>query len=134
MGFIKFTHQEIRAIIASLEEIPDHERNDFEDSVLTKSYEILKLQREAKVKSVPELIINNDKSLSITLGDSISEQSSYKGIARLGNYFAVTDYWTGIFPTNQILKFFPITRSMKQDDHTEENGDNGHNDASKFSK
>jgi hypothetical protein len=111
MSFIKYTHQEVRAIIASLEEIPEKERNEFEDSVLEKSYEILKLQKQAKVKPTPELITNENGSLTIALGDEMSEPVSYKGIARLGNYFAVTEYWTGVFPPNQILKFFPIKRN-----------------------
>lgn len=117
MGFIKYTHQEIRTIIASLEEIPEIERNAFEDAVLEKSYEILKLQRQAKVRAMPELIINeNNASLTIVMGEQMSEQCGYKGVARLGNYFAVTDYWTGTFPTNQILKFFPIKRNENIED------------------
>lgn len=114
MGFVKFTHQEVRAIIASLEEIDEAERNEFEDSVLTKSYEILNLQKSAKTRPMPELIINEDRSLAITLGDKISDKVGFKGIARIGNYFAVSDYWEGIFPTNQILKFFPIRKNLTE--------------------
>jgi hypothetical protein len=118
MSFIKYTHQEIRAIIASIEEIDEKDRNEQEDSVLEKSYEILKLQKQAKVKVTPELIINDDSSLTIVMADQISEKVGYKGVARLGNYFAVTEYWTGTFPTNQILKFFPIKRYERDEPET----------------
>src|SRR5689334_4338560 len=122
MSFIKFTHQEIRAIIAAIEELDPDERNEQEDSVLSKSYEILKLQKQAKVKVTPELIVNNDDSLTIVMGDQISEKVGYKGIARLGNYFAVTEYWTGTFPVNQILKFFPIKRYERDEDPSPNTG------------
>ena len=117
MAFIKFNHQEIRAIIASLEEIESNERNEFEDSVLRKSREILKLQAASRQEIVPELITNDDGSLTIVHGNEISEKVSYKGVARLRNMFAVSDYWSGTFPTNRILRIYEVMGDNTTDGH-----------------
>jgi hypothetical protein len=90
-------------------EIEPEERNMFEDAALLKCNEILKLQVEARAKPDVELLAEGEK-LTIVAGNEMSPEVPYKGVVRLGNYFAVTDYWEGVFPTNVLLKYFVVTR------------------------
>lgn len=104
--FVKFDKTEIQAIIGLIDEIEPMERTEKEDLVMEKALQIAALQDGAIEREKPQLFRDGQGRLSIQFGDKLSEPVGYKGIAKLGNLFAVTDYYKEVFPSNVLLRFF----------------------------
>lgn len=104
--YIKFNYRDIQTIIGLIDEIEPNERTPAEDEVYAKACQIAKLQNNTAGRTIPVLNIDEETGrLTIIRGDEMSEPTSYRGVAKLGNFFAVTDYYNGTFPTNVLLKF-----------------------------
>lgn len=113
--YIKFDSDDVQAIIGLVSEIEPAERTAREEKLLHKAVEISKLQAAAREKIRPTLYEDEvSKRLTIQYGDNVSPVTGYKEVTRVGNVFAVTDYWKGVFPTRTLLRFFYENPSERQ--------------------
>jgi hypothetical protein len=126
MNFIKFTAQDIQTIIGVLDELGT-ERSEQEDAVYNKACQIAALQVASRDRSAteerPELLRDPETGrLTIVKGKKVSKPVSYKGVATMSNFFAVTGAFEGIFPTNVLLRWQhanPADRPQKKDGSAE---------------
>lgn len=111
-NFIRFDRQDIQAIIGLIDEIEPSERTEREEIIYRKACEINGLMVQKEDRQRPEIFIDPATArLTIQFEGQLSEPVGYKNIARLGNLFAVTDYFKDVFPPNVILRFFHVDRA-----------------------
>jgi hypothetical protein len=119
-NYIRFDRQDIQTIIGLVDELGPRdgqkdERRPEEIKLFNKACSILELMQSSEEKERPSMWRDeNTGRLTIQCGDKVSEPVPYNGIARLSNFFAVTDYYEGTFPTNVLLRFTHANPAERQ--------------------
>lgn len=114
-NYVRFDQKDIQTIIAMVDELAPlnekekDERRPEEIALYNKACQILTLMQAAADKVRPVLFRDPENGrLTIQYGQDLSEPVPYNGIATLGNFFAVTDFYSGIFPTNVLMRFIHV--------------------------
>lgn len=115
--FVRFDRKDIQTIIGTIDELADpKDRNEQEIIVYNKACQILALMQSSEEKDRPSLYRDPESGrLSILAGSMTSEPVPYNGVARISNFFAVTDYFECVFPTNVLLRFLHVNPADRQD-------------------
>lgn len=113
-NYIRFDRRDIQALIGLLDACES--LTEREEILKEKAIQIASLQSTPRDEyQQPSLYRDQETGrLTIQQGDKVSDPVSFKGVARLGNYFAVTEAWLGSFPTNQLLRWFHVSKEDKE--------------------
>lgn len=113
-NFIRLDQSDVQTILGLIDQIPQNERTASEEILWNKACAIAQLASQRQQKPQPELFRDLQTGrLTIQYGEKVSEPSGYKQITRVGNVFAVTDYYKDVFPTNVLLRFFHVNQSER---------------------